>query len=83
MEQTYNQLQETELAKSTSKKHEVPLSQKLCLTIEEAAAYSNIGICKLKEISRQPNCPFTLYIGKKKLIKRPKFEEYLMKAIEV
>ena len=79
MEHTYK----TETAKSTSSKQEVALNQKLCLTIEETAAYSNIGICKLQELSRQPNCPFVLHIGRKKLIKRKEFEEFVSKAIEL
>ena len=39
------------------------------LTKEEAAAYSHIGINKLEEMLKVPNCPFVLYVGKKKLIK--------------
>lgn len=61
----------------------VPVWQKAALTVEEAAAYSNIGICKLNELAKKPNCPFVLYIGKKKLVKRKKFEEYLSDAIEI
>jgi len=30
-----------------------------------------------------PNCPFVLYVGKKKLIKRREFEEYLSEQIEI
>ncbi|MDY2790705.1 MAG: excisionase [Lachnospiraceae bacterium] len=29
------------------------------------------------------NCPFVLYVGKKKLIKRWEFEEYLSEQIEI
>ena len=64
-------------------RQEVPINQKLALTIEEAAEYSNIGICKIKELARQPNCPFVLYVGRKKLIKRKEFEEYIRNAIEI
>ena len=62
---------------------EVPIKDKLNLTAEEAAAYSNIGINKIKEMARKPGCPFVLYIGKKKLIKRREFEKYLEKDIEL
>lgn len=61
---------------------EVPIKDKLNLTIEEAA-YSNIGINRIDEMARQPNCPFVLYIGRKKLIKRKEFEKYLEKAFEL
>ena len=61
----------------------VPIHEKIALTIEEANEYSNIGICKIKEMARQPNCPFVLYVGKKRLIKRKEFEEYISKALEI
>lgn len=53
------------------------------LTKQEAALYSHIGINKLEEMLKVPNCPFVLYVGKKKLIKRRKFEEYLSEQIEI
>lgn len=62
---------------------EVPIKDKVNLTIEEAAAYSNIGQNRIDEMARQPNCPFVLYIGRKKLIKREAFEKYLKKVIEL
>lgn len=57
----------------------VPIWEKLNLTMEEAAAYSNIGINKIREISNDNNCPFVLWIGNKRLIKRRKFDEYVEK----
>lgn len=53
------------------------------LTKQEATLYSNIGINKLEEMLKVPNCPFVLYVGKKKLIKRREFEEYLSEQIEI
>ena len=53
------------------------LDKKLLLTKFEAAAYSNIGINKIEAMLRAPNCPFVLYIGTKKLVKRKEFEEYI------
>lgn len=47
------------------------------MTIEEAAVYSNIGINKIDELAKMPKCPFVLYIGRKKLIKRKEFEKYI------
>ncbi len=61
----------------------VEIKDKLILTIREAAIYSNIGINKIEDMVRQPNCPFVLYIGRKKLIKRNEFEKYLEKVIEL
>ena len=46
-------------------------------SIREAAEYSNIGINKIDELLKQPNCPFVLYVGTKKLVKRRAFEEFI------
>ena len=45
-------------------KHEVPIWEKSNLTLEEAAAYSGIGINKLREISNEPGCSFVFFVGK-------------------
>lgn len=47
------------------------------LLIEEAAAYSNIGQNKLREISDNERCPFVLWVGNKRLIKRRQFDRYI------
>ncbi len=64
-------------------KFDVPVWEKMNLTIEEAAAYSNIGINKIDEMAKAPNCSFVLYIGRKKLIKRKEFEQYIAKSVEI
>lgn len=61
----------------------VPIWEKLALTIEEAAEYSNIGINRIEKMTKQPNCLFVLYIGRKKLVKRKEFEKYIATAIEL
>ena len=48
----------------------VPIHLKMNLTSKEAAEYSNIGINKIDSMLRTPNCPFVLYVGTKKLVKR-------------
>ena len=54
----------------------IPIHLKMNLTIKEAAEYSNIGINKIDSMLRSPNCPFVLYVGTKKLVKRKAFEQY-------
>ena len=54
---------------------------KVVLTIREAAEYSNIGINKIESMLRQPNCPFVLYVGTRKLVKRKAFEEYISSKV--
>lgn len=56
---------------------EIPIWEKSNLTIEEAAAYSNIGIHKLREITNDERCGFVLWVGNKRLIKRKKFDAYI------
>ena len=40
----------------------LPIDRKMLLSIREAAEYSNIGINKIDELLKQPNCPFEAYI---------------------
>ena len=61
----------------------VPISEKATLTIKEASAYTNIGINKMYDMLRRPNCPFVLFVGKKKLVKREQLEDYLKKHIAI
>ena len=61
----------------------VPIHLKVTLTIKEAAEYSNIGINKIDSMLRTPNCPFVLYVGTKKLVKRKEFEEFISKKIAI
>lgn len=53
------------------------------LTLEEAAAYSGIGINKLRQMTDDENCEFVLWIGNKRLIKRRKLDEYIEKMYSV
>lgn len=60
-----------------NKTEKIPIHLKLNLTLKEAAEYSNIGINRLSTMISEPNCPFALLVGNKKLIKRIPFEEYI------
>lgn len=53
----------------------VPIWEKVNLTIKEAAAYFGIGEKKLLELTNDDNCPYVLYNGNKRLIKRKPFEK--------
>lgn len=64
-------------------REKVPIKDKLNLTVAEAAEYSNIGIAKINEMAKDPKCPFVLYIGRKKLIKRAAFEKYISNMLEI
>ena len=59
----------------------VPIHLKMTLTIREAAEYSNIGINKIDSMLRMPGCPFVLYVGSKKLVKRKEFEQFISQRV--
>ncbi len=63
--------------------NKVPIWEKVTLTIDEAAEYSNIGVNKLREITNNPRCQFVMYVGKRRLIKRKEFEKYIAESIEI
>ena len=65
------------LNKTNQQDMRLPIDRKMLLSIREAAEYSNIGINKIDEMLKQPNCPFVLYVGTKKLVKRKAFEEFI------
>ncbi len=64
-------------------KFEVPIWEKSNLTLEEAAAYSGIGINKLRKMSNDEHCKFVLWNGSKRLIKRRKLDEYVEQAYSI
>jgi excisionase family DNA binding protein len=64
-------------------KTEVPLWEKSNLTLEEAAVYSGIGQAKLRELTNDENCPFVLWNGSKRLLKRRKLDEFIDKAYSI
>lgn len=72
--------------KSIEKQNEkkfVPIWEKSTLTIEEAALYSGIGRNKLRQLTDDDNCPFVLWIGSKRLIKRKLLDEHIEKMFSL
>lgn len=68
--------------KSSDVEH-VPIWEKTNLTVEEAAAYSGIGRNKIRELSDNEDCPFVLWVGSKRMIKRKLFDEYIEKQYSI
>ena len=53
-------------------------SQKLCLTVQVAAAYSMLGENRLRKIIEEDKTPdWVLYVGSWVRIKRPQFEQWI------
>ncbi|WP_034448860.1 excisionase [Butyrivibrio sp. AE2032] len=62
---------------------DVAIADKALLTLEEAAKYFNIGINKLRIMTNEENCPYVVWNGSKRLIKRKPFEEYLYRSYSI
>lgn len=60
----------TETGSSNRRVAAVPIWVKPYLTIEEAAEYTGIGRDKLYEMTSLADCPFVLWVGNRRLIKR-------------
>lgn len=65
------------------KRELVPLWEKATLTLDEATAYSGIGRNKLVELSEKKGCDFILWIGRKRLFKRKKLDEFIEKSFSL
>ncbi len=72
-----------EILKGDDCMKEVPIFEKTCLTLEEAAAYSGIGINKLRKMSDKEDCPFVLWNGTKRLLKRKLLDKFLEEAYSI
>lgn len=64
-------------------KIEVHIWKRSLLTVEEAAVYSGIGRNKLRSLTDKDDCPFVLWIGTKRLIKREVLDEYIRQAFSI
>lgn len=62
---------------------EIPIWEKATLSIEEAAAYSGIGINKLRTMTNSESCPFVLWNGSHKLIKRTELDKYINRSFSI
>ena len=57
---------------------EIPIADRLCLTVEEAAAYSLIGENRLREIINENKyADYLLWVGNTCRIKRQEFEKFV------
>jgi len=71
------------VSKSEQMKESVPIHLKATLTIQEANAYTGIGLNRLNNLLRSPNCPFVLFVGSRKLVKRKEFEQFISNKLVI
>ena len=62
-------------------KNTVPIYHKITLSIKEANELTGIGINRIEDHLREPNCPFVLFVGTKKLVKRKEFEQFISNTL--
>lgn len=74
---------ETAFAEEVKRKIQVPIWEKSNLTIDEAAEYSGIGRNKLRQLSDDDKCPFVLWVGSKRLIKRRELDAYMSRMFSI
>ena len=61
----------------------IPIWERVTISIEEAAAYSGIGRDKIRSLTEEEDCDYVLWVGKRRMIKRVKFEEYLNNSYSI
>ena len=55
---------------NTHKPPKIPVWERSSLSIDEAAEYSGVGRTRLRELTDREDCPFVLWVGSKRLIRR-------------
>lgn len=53
------------------------IAKKMCISVKEASYYSGIGLNFIYELMKRPDCNFVIMVGRRKLIKRELFEQYI------
>ena len=62
---------------------EVPIWEKSLLTLDEAAAYTGIGVNRLREITNDEASDIVLWVGNKRLLKRKRLESYIDRTYSI
>ena len=65
------------------RKLDLPIWERKVITCEEAAAYSGIGIKRLRKMALAKCCNFSISNGTQILINREKFDKYMDKIEKV
>lgn len=83
MDQTISNSLDANEVRGKKKRQEVPIWQKVLLTLEEAAEYTGIGMQKLRTLSNDEHCEFVVWNGTKRMFKRKKLDAYLEAAYSI
>ncbi len=66
-----------------AKKPDIPINEKVLLSLSEASALTGICEDKLIEISNYPCCKFVIFNGNKRMLKRELLIEYLINETQI
>lgn len=47
----------------TEKENLVPVWERIAISLEETAAYSGIGVRKLRDMTDKPECNYVIWVG--------------------
>lgn len=64
-------------------KEMVPIKDRYTLTVNEAGAYFNIGVKRIRRVLAEHPNQFTVNCGNKQLIVRHKFERFIDETSEI
>lgn len=64
-------------------KPKVKTEDKLLWSIREASAYSGISEPRLRGLAKEPDCSFSLRVGRRISIKKKEFMEFLSSVKEI
>ena len=65
------------------KEYSVDIADKVLLSVDEANALTGIGINEIRRMINDPKCPFVLHLGGRSLIKRKRFEAFLVEKTDI
>lgn len=61
----------------------VQQTRKIRITTGFVRDFNVTEINKIDSMLRMPNCPFVLYVGTKKLVKRREFEQFISQKLTI
>ena len=75
--------EENQMSNSIKTIQKVPIWYKPTLSISEASVYTGISTTKLYELTDSEDCPFVLWIGNRRLVKRKLFDEFIERQYSI
>ena len=67
----------------SEKERMVPVWERATITLEEAAAYTGIGVHKLRQMTDSPECDYVIWVGTRRMIKRKKLDAFLEQSYSI